>query len=135
MLEAAWEIHATALSNANSTDDFINALQVFVQTNGIDIAKPASVVYARDTRPSGPSLVAALEDGLKALEVNGRDAGVTTTPILHYLVLSMNTKGTPNSYGVDTEEEYFEKLSKAFKKLVVCGSTKSCKDPFAHASR
>ncbi|KAJ7596988.1 phosphoacetylglucosamine mutase [Mycena floridula] len=118
MLEASWETHATTLSNAASTQDFIQALQIFVQTTNIDLSQPARVVYARDTRPSGQALVSALEDGLSAMGAEGRDAGVTTTPILHYLVRSINTKGTKDSYGVDSEEGYFDKLSTAFKKLV-----------------
>lgn len=119
MLETSWESHATVLANTSSTDEFISALQDFIKTTDIDISKPAKVVYARDTRPSGPALVAALEDGLKATGAEGRNAGVTTTPILHYLVRTINTKGTKQSYGVDTEEGYYTKLSSAFNKLVV----------------
>jgi phosphoacetylglucosamine mutase len=119
MLEASWEIHATTLSNAPTTDEFVKALDTFVQTTKIDLSKPSKVVYARDTRPSGIALVSALEDGLKAIGADGRNAGVTTTPILHYLVRSINTKGTKESYGEDSEEGYFEKLSNAFKKLMV----------------
>jgi phosphoacetylglucosamine mutase len=48
-----------------------------------------------------------------------RDAGVTATPVLHYLVRTINTKGTKDSYGDDTEEGYLRKLSDAFKKLLV----------------
>lgn len=119
MLEFAWEGHATVFANADSTDDLLDAFDVLVQGAKIDLSKPARVVYARDTRPSGPALVSALEDGLKALGVEARDAGVTTTPILHYLVKAINTKGTRESYGEDSEEGYFQKLSGAFKKLVV----------------
>ncbi|KAK0436652.1 phosphoacetylglucosamine mutase [Desarmillaria tabescens] len=115
MLEASWEGHATVLSNAT---DFVEALEAFVQTAKIDLAKPSRVVYARDTRPSGPALVAALEDGFKSIGADARNAGVTTTPILHYLVRAINTKGTEDSYGVDSEEGYFKKLSGAFKKLI-----------------
>ncbi|TFY82647.1 hypothetical protein EWM64_g1364 [Hericium alpestre] len=118
MLEAAWETHATVLANASTTPDFIEALETLVKTAKIDLSKPARVVYARDTRPSGPALVAAFEDGLKALDAEGRNAGVTTTPILHYLVRSINTKGTKHEYGDDSEEGYFTKLSGGFKKLV-----------------
>ncbi|THH16809.1 hypothetical protein EW146_g3882 [Bondarzewia mesenterica] len=118
MLEASWEAHATHLANAASTGDFIKALETLVKTAKIDLAKPARVVYARDTRPSGPALVSALEDGLKAIGAQGRNAGVTTTPILHYFVRSINTKGTKDAYGEDSEEGYFRKLSDAFKKLV-----------------
>lgn len=120
MLESSWEAHATALSNAPTTDDFIDALDTLIQMAKIDISKPSRVVYARDTRPSGIALVAALEDGLSALGTEGRNAGVTTTPILHYLVRSINTKDTLESYGDDSEEGYFQKLGDAFKNLVVC---------------
>lgn len=119
MLEASWEVHATTIANAPTTEDFITALEAFVQTTKIDLSRPARVVYARDTRPSGAALISALEDGLKAIGAEGRDAGVITTPILHYLVRSINTKGTKESYGEDSEDGYFQKLSDAFKKLVV----------------
>ncbi|KAL0951253.1 hypothetical protein HGRIS_007971 [Hohenbuehelia grisea] len=123
MLESSWEAHATTLSNASTTDDFIQVLETFVQTAKIDLSKPSRVVYARDTRPSGPALIAALEDGFKAIGVDAHDAGVTTTPILHYLVRAINTKGTPESYGEDSEEGYFLKLSEAYKKLVAGRAT------------
>ncbi|KAF8922603.1 phosphoacetylglucosamine mutase [Mucidula mucida] len=118
MLEASWEGHATSLSNAATTADFISALETLVQATKIDLSKPARVVYARDTRPSGPTLVSALEDGFTAIGAETRNAGVTTTPILHYLVRSINTLGTEDSYGPDSEEGYFAKLSTAYKKLV-----------------
>jgi phosphoacetylglucosamine mutase len=133
MLEASWETHATTLSNAPTTDEFVKALDTFVQTTKIDLSKPSKVVYARDTRPSGIALVSALEDGLEAIGAEGRNAGVTTTPILHYLVKSINTKGTKEPYGDDSEEGYFEKLSGAFKKLVAgvfIASIAYCSDRF-----
>lgn len=118
MLESSWESHATTLSNASSTDNFISALEAFVRDAKIDLSKPARVVYAMDTRPSGPALVSALEDGLRAIGADGRNAGVTTTPILHYLVRAINTKGTAEAYGDDSEDGYYTKLTNAFKKLV-----------------
>ncbi len=69
MLEASWEAHATVLANAPSTDAFIEAVSALVHSAKIDLSKPARVVYARDTRPSGPALISALEDGFKALGV------------------------------------------------------------------
>ncbi|KAJ7071075.1 phosphoacetylglucosamine mutase [Mycena amicta] len=125
MLDTSWEAHATTLSNAQTTDDFLLELQKFVERLRIDLSQPARVVYARDTRPSGPALVAALEDGLESLGAQVRDAGVTTTPILHYLVRAINTRGTKDSYGVDSEEGYYEKLSAAYKKLVATRQTPS----------
>ncbi|KAI0348564.1 phosphoacetylglucosamine mutase [Trametopsis cervina] len=118
MLEASWEAHATALANAESTDALIATLQRLVTTLRIDLSKPARVVYARDTRPSGPALVASLEDGFAALGVSARNAEVTTTPILHYLVRAINTKASKDPYGDDSEEGYMTKLSSAYKKLV-----------------
>ncbi|KAK7064263.1 Phosphoacetylglucosamine mutase [Favolaschia claudopus] len=125
MLDASWETYATTLSNAQTTDEFVSELQKFVEVLKIDLSKPARVVYARDTRPSGEALVSSLEDGLKAIGAEGRNAGVTTTPILHYLVRAINTKGTRESYGDDTEEAYFLKLATAFKKLVSTRETPS----------
>ncbi|KAF5337006.1 hypothetical protein D9611_003170 [Ephemerocybe angulata] len=117
MLEAAWEAHATNLANA-SNEDFSDVLYDFVRDSRIDMSKPSRVVYARDTRPTGESLVKALEDGLKAIGAEGRDAGITTTPVLHYLVRAINTKGTKEEYGEDSEDGYFQKMSEAFRKLV-----------------
>jgi phosphoacetylglucosamine mutase len=119
MLENAWESHATTLANASNTSAFIEAVENFVKVAKIDLNKPSRVIYARDTRPSGPALVRALEDGLKAIGAETRDAGVTTTPALHYLVRAINTKGTKDEYGPDSEEGYVTKLATAFKKLTV----------------
>ncbi|KIK47847.1 hypothetical protein CY34DRAFT_798926 [Suillus luteus UH-Slu-Lm8-n1] len=118
MLESSWEAHATALANAPNSVAFIAAVDEVVKAAKIDLAIPARVVFARDTRPTGPQLVAALKDGLEAIKAEYRDAGVTTTPVLHYLVRTINTKGTKDSYGEDTEEGYLTKLSDAFKKLL-----------------
>jgi phosphoacetylglucosamine mutase len=118
MLESSWEAHATALANAPNSVAFIAAVDELVKATQIDLSIPARVVYARDTRPTGPQLVAALKDGLEAIKADYRDAGVTTTPVLHYLVRTINTKGTKDSYGEDTEEGYLTKISDAFKKLL-----------------
>jgi phosphoacetylglucosamine mutase len=118
MLESSWEAHATALANAPNSVAFVAAVDELVKATKIDLSIPARVVFARDTRPTGPQLVAALKDGLEAIEAEYRDAGVTTTPVLHYLVRTINTKGTKDSYGEDTEEGYLMKLSDAFKKLL-----------------
>ena len=119
MLEASWEAHASTLANAATSDDLIGAIEAIVRSARIDLSKPARVVYGRDTRPSGPALVAALRDGLTAIGAETRDAGVVTTPILHYFVRAINTKGTKDAYGDDSEDAYYEKLSSAFKRLVV----------------
>jgi len=119
MLESSWEAHASTLANATTTRDLIEAIETVVRSARIDLSKPARVVYGRDTRPSGPTLVSALRDGLTAIGAEPRDAGVVTTPILHYFVRAINTKGTKDAYGDDSEDAYYAKLSGGFKKLVV----------------
>ncbi|KAL5495410.1 hypothetical protein ACEPAI_873 [Sanghuangporus weigelae] len=118
MLEAAWENHATTLANAPTTDAFVEVVENLIKLTKIDLAKPANVVYARDTRPTGPTLVAAFEDGLKASGATGRNEDIKTTPVLHYLVRCINSKGTAEAYGEDSEHGYMRKLSGAFKRLV-----------------
>ena len=70
-------------------------------------------------RPSGPVLIAAVEDALKVLGAKTLDFGVMTTPELHYVTRCLNTAGTEDAYGEPTEEGYFKKLGDAFKELVV----------------
>lgn len=73
------------------------------------------MVFARDTRPSGAALVAALVDGVKAAGGDYKDFGFFTTPQLHYVTRCLNTRDTPHDYGTPTEEGYIEKLSSGFK--------------------
>lgn len=119
MLDATWEAHATALANCPSTESLLSTFTTLVTHLRVDLSQPASVVYARDTRPSGPELIAALEEGLKAFGegVNISDIGVTTTPILHYVVKATNVKD--GAYGKPSIEGYMEKMSSAFKTLIV----------------
>lgn len=122
MLDATWEAHATALANCPSTESLLSTFTTLVTHLRVDLSQPASVVYARDSRPSGPELVAALEEGLKAFGegVKISDIGVTTTPILHYVVKATNAKG--EAYGKPSIEGYMEKMSNAFKTLIVSQS-------------
>lgn len=76
---------------------------------------PARIVFARDTRPSGPALVAALVDGLEAVGAEYTDYGYFTTPQLHYVTRCINTRDTPHDYGEPTEEGYNNKLARAFR--------------------
>ncbi|KAL7424909.1 hypothetical protein Q5752_000596 [Cryptotrichosporon argae] len=118
MLEQAWEAHATALSNCPSTSSLISTFTSLAAHMHVDLAAPASVVFARDTRPSGPALIDALQAGLGAFgsSVKTLDLGVTTTPILHYVVKATNDK--TGTYGAPTIEGYYKKTAAAFKQLV-----------------
>ena len=77
-------------------------------------AKPR-VIFARDTRASGPRLVSALTKALEATGTESTDYKILTTPQLHYLTRCLNTKGTQYEYGEPTEQGYYKKLSTAFK--------------------
>lgn len=80
--------------------------------------KPESkgrVVFARDTRASGPRLIAALVAALKCTETEWTDYKILTTPQLHYITRCLNTKGTLYEYGEPTEQGYYEKTAAAFK--------------------
>jgi len=118
MLEAEWEIYATALANAPNTEMFIGFLEQIVYDQKIDLLHPSKVVYARDTRPSGLVLVNALRDGLEAIGAIGRDEGICTTPVLHYIVRCINTAGTKEAYGEASAEGYYKRLSDAYTVLV-----------------
>ncbi|KAN0065327.1 hypothetical protein ACQY0O_001163 [Thecaphora frezii] len=118
MLESAWEPHCTAIANAESSDELIATLEKLVAHFKIDVSAPASVVVGYDTRPSCKTLVQAIIDGLSAIGAHTIDAGLKTTPQLHYLVKSLNTQGTDDTYGEPTEEGYYKKLADAYIKLV-----------------
>ena len=120
MLEASWESHATVFANVPTSDALVIAISQLVANLKLEMTNPASVIYARDTRPSGVTLMSSLEDGLKCMDAEARNEGVTTTPILHYLVKCVNTKGTADSYGDDSQDGYFKKLTDAFHLLMVC---------------
>lgn len=117
MLDSEWEPYATVLANAQTDEELENAVNQLVKDLSIDLSVPANVIYARDSRDSGPRLVKALADGLEAVGAKGTDYGMFTTPQLHYLVRCLNTLKSPNSYGVPSEEGYYKKLSIAYNKV------------------
>lgn len=79
---------------------------------------PARVIFARDTRASGPHLIAALVEALSATGTEYTDYKILTTPQLHYLTRCLNTKGTQYEYGEPTEKGYYTKTAEAFKQAI-----------------
>ncbi|KAJ1918306.1 hypothetical protein H4219_002703 [Mycoemilia scoparia] len=118
MLDQSWESYCTDLANAPTDANVTQILETIVSKENIDLSLPATVAYARDTRPSGPALQAALESGLAALEAKPLNFGIVTTPQLHYFVRCINSKNTDNPYGEPTEDGYYKKLAAAFNKLI-----------------
>jgi phosphoacetylglucosamine mutase len=114
MLEQEWEAYATKLVNCPSDDALASTYAELAAQLKIDLQTSAKVVYGRDTRPSGHSLVAALADALEATGTEYTDYKILTTPQLHYLTRCVNTEGTPHAYGQATEAGYYKKLSEAF---------------------
>lgn len=114
MLEQDWEAHATLLVNAPTHDELLETYKKLASQLKIDLSTPGRVVYGRDTRPSGHSLVTALADALEATGIEYTDYKILTTPQLHYLTRCVNTEGTPKAYGEVSEAGYYNKLSEAF---------------------
>ncbi|KAF8248271.1 Phosphoacetylglucosamine mutase [Wilcoxina mikolae CBS 423.85] len=118
MLETAWEVHATTLANAPSDEQLLSEYQSLTSKLQINSATRPKVVFARDTRESGPALVESLRDALSAAGAEFVDHGILTTPQLHYLVRCINTTNTEYAYGEPTEQGYYAKLAEAYKKLM-----------------
>ena len=118
MLDPNWEAHATTLANCQTTDQLLTAFFDLAQRLHVDLSKDATVVYAYDTRPSGPALVQAFQDGLSAFDgLKQVNLGIQTTPVLHYVVRATNDKSGES--GVPTVDGYYERMASAFKTLVV----------------
>ncbi|KAF7951736.1 hypothetical protein EAE96_007035 [Botrytis aclada] len=117
MLENSWEAYSTQLANAKN-EDVVNVYRKLEKDLKINPETPARVIYARDTRPSGPKLVAALIAALEATGTDYTDYKLLTTPQLHYLTRCTNTEGTPQAYGDVSEVGYYEKLAKAFERAM-----------------
>ncbi|CCC09395.1 unnamed protein product [Sordaria macrospora k-hell] len=114
MLEQDWERLATNLVNAPTPEDLVQYYNQLATELKIDLSAPAKVIYGRDTRPSGHTLVTALAAALDATETEHVDYKILTTPQLHYLVRATNTEGTPTSYGEVSEVGYYKKIADAF---------------------
>lgn len=114
MLEQEWESHATKLVNAKTDDELVATYNGLASQLKIDLKVPAKVVYGRDTRPSGHTLVTALAAALEATGTEYVDYKILTTPQLHYLTRAINTEDTPQSYGEVSEAGYYKKFSNAF---------------------
>ncbi|KAH0536585.1 hypothetical protein FGG08_006543 [Glutinoglossum americanum] len=118
MLEQSWEVYATRLANAPTDQALLESYEQLETSLKIKPGVAAHVIFARDTRESGPALVSALVDGLEVAGASYVDSKILTTPQLHYLVRCINTKGTSYEYGEPTEAGYYKKLAAAYKRVM-----------------
>lgn len=120
MLAAEWEPVCTRIANASTKEDLVKEIQNAIQTFNIDMEQyRPHVVHAHDTRPSSPDLVQAVVAGLRVFDTDNSDAGLLTTPQLHFLVMASNTDEVSNAYdNKPLIECYYQKLSNAFTKLM-----------------
>lgn len=114
MLDQEWEVWATSFANARTPEDLEQAYRKAVEGLKVDAQKPASVILARDTRPSGKRLSDALKAGIEAAGGKFIDFGIATTPQLHYLVRATNTQDQAHPYGEVSLQGYYTKLAAAF---------------------
>ncbi|KAL6183576.1 hypothetical protein ACLB2K_044987 [Fragaria x ananassa] len=115
MLSQDWEPFADTLANARDPQQLVQLITEFVENEKItlDGSKKVEILLARDTRPSGESLLEAARQGISSIiGAVALDMGILTTPTLHWMVRARN-KGVKAS-----EIDYFEQLSSSFRCLV-----------------
>lgn len=117
-----WEEYATKLANTENSlfGDIYEKLTNDLLVDPVHQVhtRKSKVVFARDTRASGPHLIKALKASLDALHVEYIDYGILTTPMLHHMVRCHNTKNSPRPFGEASEEGYYKKMANAFKKAM-----------------
>ena len=106
------------MANAKTDEELVDEYNKLQTNLKINTSTPSRVIFACDTRASGPTLVDCLLDALKATNTDYIDYKLLTTPQLHYLVRCTNTKGTQYEYGGVSETGYYEKISTAFKQAM-----------------
>ena len=118
MLASDWEPICTRIANADSYDQLLNEIHTLIQSLRLDMSANRRVIYACDTRPSSPALVRAVEDGLQVMGAEAINAGLLTTPQLHFLVMARNSHEMWIKYGHPDKRCYYQKLSKSFVALM-----------------
>ncbi|KAL9249071.1 Phosphoacetylglucosamine mutase-like protein, partial [Drosera capensis] len=112
MLTKEWEPFADEIANADGADELVRIIDGFVRKENIDFdgVHPAEILLARDTRPSGVSLIDAAKQGIDSIiGAIANDLGILTTPQLHWMVRARN-KGFKA-----TEQDYFEQLVTSYR--------------------
>jgi phosphoacetylglucosamine mutase len=122
MLDQEWEGYATTFANTQNADMGTAFQDLFnnevTGPKGEVNKEPGKILFARDTRESGPHLVKAMVAAFDAIGAKYTDLGIMTTPQLHYMVRATNDHKGEYDFGVPSEVGYYEKLAKAFTTLM-----------------
>ncbi|XP_063681883.1 phosphoacetylglucosamine mutase-like [Bolinopsis microptera] len=108
MLLPRWEHYSTQLSNTDSAS-LVEVLQDFSDEAEVTLTSSRGrLVVGRDTRESGPDIVAAVTAGAENLQCKVHNIGVCTTPQLHWIVKQTNIS-KPN-----TLQDYYRTFADSF---------------------
>uniref|UniRef100_A0A5S6R505 phosphoacetylglucosamine mutase n=1 Tax=Trichuris muris TaxID=70415 RepID=A0A5S6R505_TRIMR len=111
MLAEEWEDRATQF--ANCPEQNLEAeIEAMVRDFNIDMNAEGVVCCARDTRPSGISLLGVVRVGVEMVRGKFISYDVLTTPQLHYIVRETNLENRRWK-----EDEYFGRMLLAYERL------------------
>ena len=117
-----WEEYDTKLANTKNAlfGDIYEKLNCDLLVDPVHQVhmRKSRVIFACDTRASGPHLIKALKASLDVINVEYIDYGILTTPMLHHMICCLNTKNSPHSFGEASEDGYYKKMVKAFNKAM-----------------
>lgn len=114
MMIASWETYATQLANAHSEEELVKCIESIVKAEQINLDIKAKVAIARDSRESGPELLAILCEAFKCYHTQVLDYGLLTTPQLHYVTRCCNDL----AFGEPAEAGYYKKIAQSFSSIV-----------------
>ncbi|CDO93437.1 unnamed protein product [Kluyveromyces dobzhanskii CBS 2104] len=110
MLVQNWEPIATKLANSASAGftQLESALKAITDELHIDTTQLACITVARDSRESGPRLLAALRAGISVFSnVKIVDFELLTTPQLHFLTHTLNSSSSPSTVKESAYYDHF----------------------------
>ncbi len=104
MIGEQWEALVVSMANSKNVEEFLQVLKPFVDGG--------NVLVARDTRPSGISILETVKEGVFAMSGAVEDLGVTSTPVLHWIT---KERAMSRQSGV---QEYFKELASGYDSVV-----------------
>lgn len=113
MLSQTWEPLADALmslTNVEGAVEYINHIMTMFPSHGT-----GRVLLGRDTRPHSEELAQCVKQGVSALDGIVYDAGVVTTPQLHFLVYHTNVQQLAHPVSMSL---YYATLARGFHSLL-----------------